>query len=501
MKPTGIFKWAAVVIAVAAYAGFRIHGLTDGCLWFDEIFSVHAATMDFGQLLEFIRLDLIHPPLFYLLLKFWIMIGGESFLWLRLFPFFFSFAALIPLWLTMREFKVSASSVAGVLLLVGINGALIRYSQEVRMYAPLLFFGALSMWFFARFFILGKNIWLLLIANVLLVHVHYFGWILVFSEIAVIASMQRIKIRPAMLMLAGVLAAFAPWLLFIWRAPRFDDGVSRNIGWISRPDLGAIARFPLALVEPFYYPFQNVDPFSVYVVAIPMLAVIALPLFLIAKSLKGHSNETRDAFFVPAMLAVLPIVAAFVASWILPYSVWGTRHLIIVFFPFGVTAGSAFGSIENKTVRNAVAVLFVLIAAAGFVFEQKRERAVIVECAWADLAGRLPAAGGAEIYVFEDVAAYDVWFALRQRKLNYTVAKLAHPQIPEDKAYFLPRGFDGVRRAESFSGDRFFILFRDRWFDAARPPLRELRELGYKNGPPEVFDNPNGRVFLVEITR
>ncbi len=47
----------------------RFWNLTASCLWFDEIFSVHAAEMGFQHLIWFVAQDLIHPPLFYILLK------------------------------------------------------------------------------------------------------------------------------------------------------------------------------------------------------------------------------------------------------------------------------------------------------------------------------------------------------------------------------------------------------------------------------------------------
>ena len=50
-----------------------------------------------GDLLGFVAADIIHPPLFYALLKVWISIGGESLFWLRLFPLLTSIAVIIPL--------------------------------------------------------------------------------------------------------------------------------------------------------------------------------------------------------------------------------------------------------------------------------------------------------------------------------------------------------------------------------------------------------------------
>src|ERR1044072_2774624 len=75
-----------ILIAIA-FVLARLLRLTSSCLWFDEIFSVHAARHTWADLVKFAAADIIHPPLFYALLKIWIAIGGESILWLRLLPF------------------------------------------------------------------------------------------------------------------------------------------------------------------------------------------------------------------------------------------------------------------------------------------------------------------------------------------------------------------------------------------------------------------------------
>ena len=94
-----IFRVAAFAAVLAIYVGTRFWNLTFSCLWFDEIFSVHAAEHNWNSILNFVALDLIHPPLFYLLLKAWIAIGGESLLWLRSFPVVFSIVAIVPFFL------------------------------------------------------------------------------------------------------------------------------------------------------------------------------------------------------------------------------------------------------------------------------------------------------------------------------------------------------------------------------------------------------------------
>src|SRR5204862_5730567 len=96
----------SILSILALYIAARLWGLTDSCLWFDEIFSVHAAEHAWNELFSFVALDLIHPPLFYVLLKVWILIGGEGDMWLRLLPVFFSVVAVAPFMLLGRELKI-----------------------------------------------------------------------------------------------------------------------------------------------------------------------------------------------------------------------------------------------------------------------------------------------------------------------------------------------------------------------------------------------------------
>ncbi len=166
---------------IALYVAVRMWHLTDSCLWFDEIFSIHAAKHSWDGLLQFVALDLIHPPLFYVFLKLWIGIGGERFLWLRLFPVVFSVLSIFPLISLLRELKQNTRVQLICLFLLTFNGTLLKYSQELRMYSLMMCFALFSMWFFARYFFKGKSFIPLVIVNILLVYTHYYGWLVVGS--------------------------------------------------------------------------------------------------------------------------------------------------------------------------------------------------------------------------------------------------------------------------------------------------------------------------------
>src|SRR5687767_1974805 len=101
-RTSALWFLAIVVLFIAA----RLWRLTSSCLWFDEIFSVHAARHSWLDLFHFVAADIIHPPLFYVLLKIWSGLGGESVGWLRILPAVIGIVSIIPFTLLCRELKL-----------------------------------------------------------------------------------------------------------------------------------------------------------------------------------------------------------------------------------------------------------------------------------------------------------------------------------------------------------------------------------------------------------
>lgn len=501
---------AALAAVCLVFVVLRFWNLTASCLWFDEIFTVHAAEMNFGNMFWFVAQDLIHPPLSYILLKFWIFAGGTGLFWLRFYPVFFAILSLVPLVFLCRELKLNYATIAVVMLFLAVNGCLIKYAQEVRMYSLFLFFAIHSMWLFARFLFLGKNIWLLTIVNILLVYTHYFGWLVVLSEITAIVVLQRIKIRQTLVMLGILLASFAPWIFAVWKAAQVKANLGQNIGWIGKPDPAALAQFLFDLIEPFYYQQSNIETPSIYIITAPILLLITTALVIYLVDRKSETETDRQALILIAIFTMLPIFAALVVSYALPYSVWGTRHLIFVFVPLAILSAIALTKIKTAPIVGTFLALILLFFGAAFLIQAKRETPVYIWCAWENLAGNLDKNKPAKIYVFEDLVAYDMWFALRDAEKNFEIVKVGGIEgLIEDTAYFLPRGFDKVQTTDEngITGERFYIAYRDAEFNEKHPPLRNLREKGYKIGEPVVFDtdananasNPSLKGFLVEV--
>ena len=558
LDPREMIVWA---LLVALFLGVRLWRLDASCLWFDEVFSVHAARHGWGELLEFVALDLIHPPLFYLLLKVWMAVvgGGEPVWWLRLFPLLTQAAAVVPLLLLGRELGLRRrqSGVMRVaLLLLAVNGYLIQHAQQLRMYSLLLLLALCSLWLFARFSDAEARrgagaLAALFAVNLLLVYTHYFGWLLVGLEGLFVAVWRREKLKLFAVSLVALAVCFSPWVWLVLRATGAEQGLlAQNIGWQARPSLTDIFHPFLLLHEPFRFRRNTYEPL-VLRVDVWLTVALFVPLFVAlcwramrqrraggqlseddtareeaaagddagvrataAAATVGHEASTRSNLTFLLFFSLAPVLVTFVLARVLPQSIWGTRHLIIIAPAYLLLASVALVSLR-RPVWLAVSVKLLLacwLTLAATLWLMRRHEPP-VWCAWETLARKVVAAdanaaGEVRIYAAEDLVAYHLWYGISaagDRRFRVVAVKNL-PGLREDRAYFLPRGFDEVAAVDASAAavmrePRFWVAFRDTTWNTEHPLLRLLAERGYDVEPRVEVAASGQKAFLVYAKR
>lgn len=518
--------WSQALLLVAGglfYALIRLRGLTASCLWFDEIFSVHATRHTWEGLLAFAAEDIVHPPLFYLLLKIWIAIGGESLVWLRLFPVLASVIALAPFVLLCRSLKLSTPVINTAVWLMAVSAYLIKYAQTLRMYSLLMLFGLTSLWLFQRQMSAARAShirfdWPLFAVNLLLIYTHYYGWMVIAVEVLCLALFARKQRRQRLAMfalhLAGLIVCFTPWAWAVIEAiTRQQRGLHQNIGWAPRPALRDAANFFLALHEIPRFRWNVATGLVLF-----LLPLAALLLKRLLERLRGQSlpiEETeRDAMWWLVSAVCLPVVTAFLLSRILPQSIWGVRHLIFVAPLYFALIAQGLLSIPPRVAWLRTAALLVLscwLLAAGAA-QLLHQPENYVWCAWEPLTDEvvktitpIEAKERTRIFVFEDLVAYHIWFALENAAETdrfQVISVKNFPELREDAAYFLPRLFDEVAVAtdgpEALKGTYFWVAFRDSDWNERRAPLRTLIERGYMIERRFAINTAQGTAYLIE---
>jgi uncharacterized membrane protein len=509
-----LFSVAVVVLFIA----MRLWRLSASCLWFDEIFSVHAARHGWAELLRFVAADIIHPPLFYLLLKIWIAVGGESLLWLRLLPALISIAAIVPFFLLCRELKLSRKERSLALLLLAVNGYLIKYAQELRMYSLLMLLSLCSLWLFLKCFrseqAWRKQLSWLLLVNLLLVYSHYAGWVVVVIEALALVIWQRRKSSHFIAGIAITMLAYAPWVFLVNQNQEAGKGLAQNIGWVARPTLWDIAQFFALMNKPFWFiqstaarPYDLLTAFFALLVVGAPLVVLGMRFWRFAKPLNDMDAQPFRAMF---LFALAPLAIIFGLSWLLPQSVWGTRHLIIVAAPYTILVSVAIIRFPVKWMRIAVCLIlgswFLLAGSAWAVARPP----LYIWCAWEPLARQVEmseaqSAQDIRVYAFEDLIAYHLWFAFdsSQRRRSKVTVVNGLEGIPEDPAYFLPRRFNEITvgNATQITEDDIWIAFRAPRWDETRPPLSTLGNMGYAMRDVHSIQAQGQQAFMVRMRK
>src|SRR6266571_1206942 len=244
-----------LAVIVCLFVALRLWHLTTYGLWYDEVFSHHAARMGWSELIAYLVADAVHPPLFYLLLKLWIGVGGESLLWLKLLPVLISIASLFPFWLVCRELKLTPAEINTALFLIAVNAFLIEYAQELRMYSLMVFFSLWSLWLFARLITRDddrKEIFAgLFTANLLLTYTQYFGWLVVVAEGLYLLFRKRRYLFRFALIVVGLALCFAPWAYLVSHAAFAEPALLPHVRWL-RPSLSDLGWYFATLNGPFY---------------------------------------------------------------------------------------------------------------------------------------------------------------------------------------------------------------------------------------------------------
>ncbi|MBI5031491.1 MAG: glycosyltransferase family 39 protein [Chloroflexi bacterium] len=135
-----------IVIVLIAFA-LRVWDIGGLRMWGDEGFSVYSANRDLYAI-TFEGKDVDpHPPLYYYLLHFYFPIGGYSEFSIRFLSVLLGTATVALIYaIGKRMFGKRVGALAATMLT--LSPFAVHYSQEVRMYALVMFLGALAKWFF-----------------------------------------------------------------------------------------------------------------------------------------------------------------------------------------------------------------------------------------------------------------------------------------------------------------------------------------------------------------
>ncbi|MHB8838019.1 MAG: glycosyltransferase family 39 protein [Gemmatimonadaceae bacterium] len=417
--------WALPAIATLVLGIFRLPELTRSPLWYDELFSLGVAGLPIGDSLRRIVADHTNPPLFYLLLKGWIALGGESDHWLRLLPCLFAMLLGAGLVWLAREVRVGAMAGMLAVALAAASPLLVDLANEVRGYSLLALLACLSLaaTLYDRRQRSRDSFALLTLINIALVHTHYFGWLTVGAAVlAAMLSWSRDEARRVARSALLTLLAFLPWAGAVAAHALSNPAPLRNVQWIAPPEVEA----PLWLVRDLTGRSGNAVADLVWL-ALVGTALIGLAVAAVRR--RESARKLRDAAAVPdsaprasaltsgdapdapragtltllAMAGLAAPAAVWAVSLASGHSIWVQRYLIGAAAPVVLLVAIALAALPPRRWGAASIAGFVWVAVACAALPQRAP----VKFDWRRFVRRMEVAPGSprEVYALEAFTA------------------------------------------------------------------------------------------------
>jgi uncharacterized membrane protein len=290
--------------------GIRMYKLGSHNLWFDEDLSLHIA-----QSKNLFSYTKPNPPLYFLLLSFWIKFMGISEFALRLLSVFFGIGSI---YLSYKIGKLFFDRSIGLMsaLIISISPIHIWYSQEARGYTLSVFLIMATTYYFILALKENKHcLWVNFILLLSLsVYTNYFSFLIIISTGTVIIFLKNYRrlLKRWLLICFSVAILFSPWVFSFLR----DALAVKSNFWLSKPSLQSL----LVTLENFnvgYNAAQGAHLASVF---------IYFPLLIL-----GAFYAKKEKAVILLSFLFLPILITFIISQWVP--VYIDRQLIL-FSPF-----------------------------------------------------------------------------------------------------------------------------------------------------------------------
>ncbi len=349
-------------------------------LWLDEAVQAVVAKNSLAFAFEELRGD-FHPPLFHLLMHFWVRIFGSSEISLRMPSVLFGIGTVWVVYLLIKELTDSKISGPVASLLLATAPYHVYYSQEARMYSMVTFFTCLSMYYFLRVI----SDWQLAISGnkglpahsrlfpitshkspatfyvfftTLALYSDYYAVLVILAQMVAGVIILRKRFLKMIFYYLAILILFAPVLpLLISQLKTGTMATMALPGWGELVNLGFLKALPLTFVK---FSIGRITIFDKRLYALVILGVSGILGGLggwgIMKGMK--KKGARGEFYTVLLFWLMtPITIAWLASTIIPN--YQPFRLLLVLPAFYLLLTSGLTSISS-TVGRRIALIIIL---------------------------------------------------------------------------------------------------------------------------------------------
>ncbi|MFH0979846.1 MAG: glycosyltransferase family 39 protein, partial [Candidatus Roizmanbacteria bacterium] len=280
-------------------------------LWRDEAFSYFLAKKNVLEIFTLSAKD-FSPPLYHLILHFWINIFGGSEIALRSLSIIFYWATVYVGFLFLTDFfKMKLKKAFFYTFLIAINPLLLYYAFESRMYSTLAFFGTFSFYSLYK-----KKSTLYFLSLILGLYTHYFMIFVVVAQYFLIRSKKQIH----------ALLVFLPWIIFVL----INRGIVVDSFWIQKFSVSNLINFIGSIYTGYEGGFKFFDK-SIFLFSMALWFIIALGYMQIKKNIVHEGKLFKYLFAWAILIPLFTVLVSFIKPVFLPrYLIFSATGLIIL---------------------------------------------------------------------------------------------------------------------------------------------------------------------------
>ena len=317
---------AAPAVVLALLLGVSLFVRTralDAAFWIDEGLSVGIASFPATEIPGVLRRD-GSPPLYYLLLHWWIEGFGSSEAATHALSLVFALATVpAALWAGWSLFGRRAGWI--VAAIAALNPFLTIYAQETRMYSLVILLSVLASATFLHAFVFRRRAYVALFAVCLGLMLYTHNWALFFTigALAAFAAItresaeRRTLVRDGALAFGGAAVAYAPWVpTLVYQA------LHTGAPWSNPPSLLELLGGPTVVLAG-----QGA-----------LVAVLVAAGVGVKDVLAGPRSVERTAILATIVLGLVTLLSAWLVSQLTP--VWAARYLGVLLGPLLLVAAA-----------------------------------------------------------------------------------------------------------------------------------------------------------------
>ncbi|MFV0484714.1 MAG: glycosyltransferase family 39 protein [Candidatus Saccharimonadales bacterium] len=322
-------------------------------IWFDESYGAYLTRFGFDDIWNMTAVD-VHPPLYYFLLKIWAGIFGFTDFGMRFMSVFFGAIAILFAWLWLKR-KYGFKPAIFAALLMALSPMLVRYGQEMRMYA------LAAAIIFAATYVLQlamdtkkRRFWVIYGVLISLgMWTHYFVALVWLAHLAYLIWTYRKKVFQKNIIIAYVVAVilYLPWMpSFIAQSSTVQRGF-----WIPEASVSSVTDY-------FTNSFIYLDSSEITGWLLMLTLVVVVIFTIVTVRAKKQLTLLNFMAFLPPILLILLSIPPFKPMFVDRYIVYSSVSMsLIAGVGVMLLSGEKRKKTKKKTLMRFAPVVFALV--------------------------------------------------------------------------------------------------------------------------------------------